>query len=127
MNSPKEIVENVNVAYEHFKKVVDKHPHAFRMEYDPKQGYVLHVDLDYLEEKPIDEEFEKVKNRLLSIVDEFNEKLVSAANESPVPVKIRGLDMSSPYFDRAKKQEPVQVRVFNGDDSAAGYYFAGLT
>jgi hypothetical protein len=125
--SPAEILEKIGKHFELFKKELDNYPNAFSVKSMPNVGYVLECDLDELEEKPVDEEYEKIKSRLMSIVDDFNKKIVSAAKESPVKIKIRSMDMASPFFDIKKPNTPIQVRIFSGNEAGAGYEFGGLT
>lgn len=49
--SPKEIIELVEKVYEPFKEAIDKYPKAFNVAYVDGQGYILTVDLDFLEQR----------------------------------------------------------------------------
>lgn len=50
MSTIQEIIDSIDVVYEPFRKVIENYPHAVSVNYVEGQGYMLTVDLDFLEQ-----------------------------------------------------------------------------
>lgn len=51
MKSAKEIIEVIEQVYKPFREAIEKYPKAFSVGYVDGQGYILTVDLDFLEQR----------------------------------------------------------------------------
>lgn len=50
MGNPKEVIKVVDQLYKPFKEAIENYPNAFSVIYVEGQGYILTIDLDFLEQ-----------------------------------------------------------------------------